>query len=222
MTMRAGLSRILEEYAAFETEVRRQLAKICAPHCAVCKRVCCRPEYCRETIDSPFLALLNSEISPNSQYSADRGWLTLRGCALSAGRPPVCYQFICKKIFDSLPDDTSRYLLEVLSELVVHTGKRAFGSRHLVEIMDAGTLERVDVERFERRLAEARYALEAIRSFAGNASLPDSALKILTIIKPARRLHELFKQLILNNRIHPPVVMRQATGSEKYQRCPHV
>jgi hypothetical protein len=121
MTMRAGLIRILEEYAAFETEVRRQLANICAPHCAVCKRVCCRPEYCRETIDSPFLALLNPEISPNSQYSADRGWLTLRGCALSAGRPPVCYQFICKKIFDSLPDDTSRYLLEVLSELVVHT-----------------------------------------------------------------------------------------------------
>ena len=182
--MRVGLIRILAEYAAFETEVRQQLAHICAPHCAVCERVCCRPEYCRETIDSPFLALLNSEISPNSQCIADRGWLTSSGCALSAGRPPVCYQFICKKIFDSLPDDTSRYLLEVLSELVVHAGKRAFGSRHLVEIMDLGTLERVDVERFEKRLTVARYALEAIRSFAGNASLPDAALKILTKIKP--------------------------------------
>jgi len=184
MTMRAELIRILEAYAAFETEVRQQLANICAPHCAVCKRVCCRPEYCRETIDSPFLALLSSEISLNSKYRADRGWLTASGCALPAGRPPVCYQFICKKIFDSLPDDTSRYLLEVLSELVVHAGKRAFGSKHLVEIMDAGTLERVDVERFERRLTKARYALAAIRSFAGNALLPDSALKILAKIKP--------------------------------------
>jgi hypothetical protein len=184
IAMTAKLIGILKEYAAFETEVRQQLANICAPHCAVCERVCCRPEYCRETIDSPFLSLLNSAVAPNSAYTADHGWLTSSGCALSVGRPPVCYQFICKKIFDFLPDDAHCYLLEVLSELIVHTGKRAFGSRHLVEIMDAGTLERVEIERFGKRLTEARNALEAVRSFAGNAGLPDTTLKILTKIKP--------------------------------------
>ena len=182
--MTAELIHILEEYAAFEAEVRQQLANICAPYCSICVRVCCRPEYCRENIDSPFLTLLSSGNSTNSVYSADRGWLTSSGCALSVGRPPVCYQFICRKIFDSLPDDTHRYLLGVLSELVVHAGKRAFGGNHLVEIMEVGKLERIDAKRLGNRLTEARNALEAIRSFAGYGALPDSTQKILTKIKP--------------------------------------
>jgi hypothetical protein len=184
MAMTAKLTKILKEYAAFETEVRQEIADICAPHCLVCEHVCCRPEYCRENIDSPFLRLLSSKTLPNTVYSAERGWLRSTGCALSAGRPPVCYQFNCKKIFDSLPDDIHRYLLGVLSELIAHVGKRAFGSRHLVEIMHAAELERVDVDRFYKRLNEARKALRAIRSFAANRSLPDPASEALTRIKP--------------------------------------
>ncbi len=184
MAMTAELPKILKEYAAFETEVRQQIADFCAPHCSVCERVCCRPEYCRENIDSPFLALISSKTLPNTAYTANRGWLASTGCALSAGRPPVCYQFNCKKILDSLPDDNRRYLLGVLAELVAHAGKRAFGTRHLVEIMDAAELKRVDANRFRKRLTEARKALGAIQSFAGNRRLPDSALEALTRIKP--------------------------------------
>jgi hypothetical protein len=184
MVMLTQLPKILKEYADFETEVRQQMADFCALHCSICERVCCRPEYCRENVDSPFLTLLSSKVLQITAYSAECGWLAATGCALSTGRPPVCYQFNCKKIFDSLPDDNHRYVLGVLSELVPHVGKRAFGSTHLVEIMDVSQLERVDINRFLKRLTEARRALDAIRSFAGNRRLPDSALKALQRIKP--------------------------------------
>lgn len=160
------------------------MAEICAPHCSVCKSVCCRADFCRENIDCLFLTLLSSPTLPNSAtYNAGRGWLTASGCALSAGRPPVCYQFTCQKIMDALPDDTQRYLLSVLSELIPHLGKHALGSRHLVEIMDISELARVDFSRFQKRLSEAHNALEAIRSFAENGRLPDSALEALKRIK---------------------------------------
>jgi hypothetical protein len=184
MAMTTHLTKILKEYAAFESEVRQQMADLCAPHCSICERVCCRPEYCRESIDSPFLALLNSKALQITAYSAECGWLAPTGCALSTGRPPVCYQFNCQKIFDALSDDNHRYVLSVLSELVPHVGKRASGTTHLVEIMDVSQLERMKINRFRKRLAEARNALEAIRSFAENRRLPDSALEALKRIKP--------------------------------------
>ena len=182
--MAAELTKILKEYAAFETEVRQLMANFCAPHCSICEQVCCRPEYCRENIDSPFLALLSSQVQQITAYSAEGGWLASTGCALSTGRPPVCYQFNCKKVFDSLPDDNHRYVLGVLSELVPYIGKRALGTTHLVEIMKVSQLEQVDINRFRKRLTEARQALKAVRSFAGNRRLPDSALEALKQINP--------------------------------------
>lgn len=184
--MKTDLNQIIEEYAAFEAEVRQQVADICAPHCAMCERVCCRPEYCRENIDSLFLTRISSRAFQNTVFSAECGWLASTGCMLSTGRPPVCYQFNCKKIFESLPDDTRRYLLDVLSELIPHIGKRALGARHLVEIMHVSELERVDAIRIRKRLTEARNALGAIRSFACQSDLPDSALEVLRRIKPGR------------------------------------
>jgi hypothetical protein len=182
--MQAELHRILEEYAAFETAVRRQIAALCAPHCSVCDRVCCRPEFCRENIDSPFLNLLSARIQRNAAYSAGHGWLTSSGCALSTGRPPVCYQFNCDKIIAALPANLHRYLARVLSDLVPHIGKRALGGRHLVEIMDSAQLKKVKHGRFGKRLGEARNALQVIQSYKRHGFLPASARSILSKITP--------------------------------------
>jgi hypothetical protein len=182
--MKVELHQILEEYAAFETAVRQQISDFCAPHCSVCALVCCRPDFCRENIDSPFLNLLSAKILQNAAYSAGHGWLTSSGCALSTGRPPVCYQFNCDKIIDALPDNLNRYLARVLSNLVPHIGKRALGDRHLAEIMDFAQLKKVKHGRFEKRLDEARNALQVIRSFKRQGFLPDSARTILSKITP--------------------------------------
>jgi len=182
--MATELSMILKDYVDFETTVRQQIADICAPHCSVCQRVCCRPEYCRENIDSPFLNLIRSKSLPDKAFSAERGWLTSNGCALSAGRPPVCYQFSCSQIIDALPDDQHRYLFNVLSNLVPYIGRRSLGNRHLVEIMDPARLTQIKFKRFAARLDEAREALHLIQSFNGPDLLTASSLAMLSKIVP--------------------------------------
>jgi hypothetical protein len=182
--MQAQLRQIFDEYAAFETAVRQQISDLCAPHCSSCDRVCCGPEFCRENSDSPFLNRLSAKVLRKPAYSARRGWLTSSGCALSNGRPPVCYQFNCDKILKSLPDDLSRYLARVLSNLVPHIGKRALGNRHLVEIMDPAQLNKVSHGRFAKRLDEARSALQVIQSFKRHGFLPASSRTTLSTISP--------------------------------------
>jgi hypothetical protein len=185
--MKAELLEIVKEYAVFETAVRQQITDFCASHCSNCEQVCCRPEYCRENIDSPFLNLLSSKIRRKAAYDAEHGWLASTGCALSTGRPPVCYQFNCKKIIDGLPDDQQRYFFQVLSNLVPHIGKLALGPLHLVEIMDADKLKRVKIARFGKRLAEARQALQIIQSINGNGFPAAQSLADLSKIVPIPR-----------------------------------
>lgn len=182
--MATELSKILKEYAAFETIVKRQITGICAPHCSNCKTLCCGPDYCRENIDSPFLKMISSKSRLLKAFCPEHGWLTPAGCALSAGRPPVCYQFNCDKIMDALPGDLDRYLTRVLSSLVPYIGMRALGNRHLVEIMDPVQLNKVKHERFGRRLGEARKALQVIRSFIRHGILKTSSLATLSKILP--------------------------------------
>jgi len=180
--MAGKLLQILKEYQAFETAVGLQITNICSPHCSACESVCCRPEFCRENLDSPFLKLLSSRTPPKSGYHAARGWLTSTGCALSTGRPPVCYQFNCNIILDTLPDDQHRYLFQVLSNLVPHIGKRSLDDRHLVEIMDPAQLKKVQFKRFGRRLSEASQALQVIQSCNRPGDLAASSLVILSKI----------------------------------------
>ena len=165
--MTAELFRIATRYAALERAVSRHMSVICAPFCSFCNEVCCGLEYCRATTVSPFLTSLIAGARPVKAFCPEHGWLTSAGCALTVGRPPVCYQFSCNKIVNALPDEHCRYHFQVLSELVPHIGKRALGSRHLVEIMDFRGLQKVKLERFDKRLREAWNALKAMRCLNG-------------------------------------------------------
>ena len=182
--MTAELLQILREYQRFEAAVRQQIATFCDPHCSVCDTVCCRPEYCRENLDSPFLSLVSSKTPPKSDYCAARGWLTSTGCALSAGRPPVCYQFNCSPIIAALTNDQQRYFMRVLSNLIPHLGMRALGDRHLVEILDAAQLKRIKITRFRKRLAEALRAFQIIQSNNGDEIPSASMMEDLSKIAP--------------------------------------
>jgi hypothetical protein len=108
--------------------------------------------------------------------------LTSTGCALSAGRPPVCYQFNCSIILDAMPDDRHRIILQIFSNLVPHIGKRTLGDRHLVEIMDPAQLKKVQFKRFGKRLSEAYQAFQVIQSCIRPGDLAASSLGILSKI----------------------------------------
>jgi hypothetical protein len=173
-------------YAAFEDDVRRLGEALWSRFCSACQHVCCRSDFCRETLDSAFLRRVRRVNRPAISYSPVSGWLTSTGCALRCGRPPVCYQYLCSPILQSQPSPAHRYVIRVFAQLIPHVGKNALGSCHLVEIMDSRRLERINVVRLERRLEEGRAAFQAIEAFLNRAplSLPD-----LVRILPMPRTH---------------------------------
>jgi len=179
-----GICRILEEYAAFELEINTYSSQLWGVVCAACKGVCCESEYCREAIDSPFLSRLHACYSPKGVFSPEMGWLIKTGCALSLGRPPICYQFLCEKIIEAQATDEQRYLLNVFSNLINHVGKRALGHRHLVAIMDSDQLDQLDYNRFAGRLNEAKRAFELLRTCWEQNTIDKRALKVFAIIVP--------------------------------------
>jgi len=180
------LEHILREYAAFESEVRVFSSELWFQSCSNCREVCCKAVYCRETFESPFLFLLLKKYSHQVYNNTQKAWLGEAGCKLSVGRPPVCYEFLCSNILDAQRTGMHRYAMIVLSKLISHIGKRALGSRHLIEIMNPADLKKVRYLRFEKRLSEARNAFEVVQLFFRGHELEDNALKVLLKIS---RLH---------------------------------
>ena len=160
-----SLSKIVDKYVVFEGKVGAYMTKICRKHYSVCAGACCRPEICMESITSPFLRRLGQRFAPGAAYSDRHGWLTRTGCALTVGRPPVCYQYFCEAVFEDWPTAEYRYALIILSHLVSHVGKRARGRKHIVELQESVELKRINFTRFEKQLNEAANVFERVRAF---------------------------------------------------------
>ena len=176
------LEHILREYAAFESEVRVFSSQLWVQWCSNCREVCCKAVYCRETFESPFLFLLLNKYSHQHNNNTQKAWLSEAGCRLSVGRPPVCYEYLCANILDAQQTEVYRYAMIVLSKLVSHIGKRALGSRHLIEVMDPADLKKIRYSRFEKRLSEARNAFDVVQLFLSGHKLENDALKVLSKI----------------------------------------
>ena len=184
--MMNDLEQILKDYAALETEINEFSSNLWFQWCSDCTEVCCKKVYCRETSESPFLILLLQKHYADPFFHLNhKGWLSEAGCKLTVGRPPVCYEFLCGHILDDQPTRIQRYAMIVLAKLIDHIGKRALGSRHLIEIMDPAKLKNVKYSRFEKRLSEARNAIEVVQSIFSGDKLEDDALKILSKISNA-------------------------------------
>jgi hypothetical protein len=176
------LDKIIEMYIDFEKTVRAAMTALCTGHCSVCATVCCREELCRETIEAPFLCLLRKEAPALAAYSSIRGWLTDIGCALSIGRAPVCYHFLCTDILAAQNTQLDRYMLEVLAALINHIGKNALADRHLMEILDLEDLHRVKLPRFSKKLHEAQTAFNAVEAYLNTRCFDDNSISELTKI----------------------------------------
>jgi len=176
------LEHILREYAAFEDKVRRFSSELWFQWCSSCREVCCQAVYCRETLESPFLVLLLKKYSRQVYNDTQKVWLAEAGCKLAVGRPPVCYEFLCANILDARQTGIQRYAMIVLSKLISHIGKRALGTRHLIEVMDPADLKKIRYSRFEKRLSEARKAFDVVQLFLSDDKLENDALKVLSKI----------------------------------------
>ncbi|MCC7300184.1 MAG: hypothetical protein IT583_03805, partial [Verrucomicrobia bacterium] len=114
------------------------------------------------------------------ELESDRyGFLTETGCSLEIGRPPVCYEFFCDELMAAQPDDLHRHLLRILGRLPTYAGQKAHGDAHLVEIMQEEELEHLAFQRLEKQIEESFQALEILRTFYNEGTLPDSADRVL-------------------------------------------
>ena len=176
------LDHILKDYAAFEAEVGAFSSDLWFQWCSTCRKVCCQAVYCRETYESPFLFLLLKRHSHPVSYGTQQDWLSEAGCKLLFGRPPVCYEFLCATILEAQQTGMQRYAMIVLAKLISHIGKKALGSRHLIEVMDPDDLKKVRYSRFQKRLSEARNAFDVVQLFFSGHKLEDDALRVLSKI----------------------------------------
>lgn len=175
---------MLERYAGLEARVQVIMSAQCAPHCRVCKKPCCRAHFCRENRDSPFLAAVTARSGDGASFDRYQGWMSGCGCRLKIGRPPVCYDFVCDKIFKDQPSALHRYVLDVLSKLMDHCGRRVWRGRHIVEAVSREDLAAVHAVKFMERMEEAERALEAIAHFYAEGQIAVQGLPALQKIIP--------------------------------------
>ena len=182
------LHRLIQRYGIFEKRVRQWTETWCGSYCSACRHVCCRAHYCMETRQSVFLAALSERFSPESIFSPTHGWLGQEGCTLVAGRPPVCYEFVCGPITDAVAGDPLRHhALLSASSVLTHVGKRAIGGRHIVEATRPADLQRVNADRFFTHLDQAEAAFDlAVDLLNGRQTRTNTAL-LSRIVSPPRK-----------------------------------
>lgn len=174
--MFSKLKKFTARYGELERAVQELVNEQCCSLCGQCTQICCRADICEEAIGSPFLRLLNGR----KELDSDRyGFLTETGCALPVGRPPVCLEYFCDDQMYHQPDETHERVLRTLGALIAHAGRNAIDDSHLVEIMQEEQLKEVNFQTLEKNLDESFQALEVIRAFYGNGTLPDGAGRTL-------------------------------------------
>jgi hypothetical protein len=172
----------LASYIHLEKAVQMRMVQLCGPYCRSCLSPCCKIDFCRESRQSPFLRLITDRSPPPGKWTS-RGWLKAKGCALTAGRPPVCYSFCCDIIALAQPTPAHRYALNVLSALISYTGRNAHGSRHLVELP---ALQDLNLDRLQRQCDTALAVLDHLDQFWRN---PQTSSLSLELCKKIYRPH---------------------------------
>lgn len=179
-----NLDSIIEYYGEFEIKVQKLIDQLFGSFCAECHDPCCRLDICEEGADSLFLQRVRAEHGQEEHMTDRLGWLEATGCCLTAGRPPVCSEYLCDEILAKLPTPFERYIALVLCKLITYIGENAVGELHLCEILHAADLEKVDPEAIRQRLAEADEAFNAVCYFCEHGKVNAAMRDALDLIFP--------------------------------------
>lgn len=174
--MNPKLKHLLEKYTELELAVQELVNAQCTTLCAQCTCICCRADICEEAVDSPFLKLVHKQ---TAIFSDRYGFLIETGCGLETGRPPVCYEYFCTDQLYHQYDEIREKILRTLGALPAHAGRNATGDTHLVEIMKEEQLEHLAFQRLEKNMKECFQALEIIKNFYNEETLPSHADRVL-------------------------------------------
>jgi hypothetical protein len=153
---------LIMAYGLLEQQVIGCMTALCREECSRCRKICCRIDYCRESLESVFLCRVRELFAPRTRWNRQAGWLSVRGCRLPAGRPPVCYEFLCDALEARQPSARHVDALRRLARVITEAGKGAGGKVHLVEL---DNLDRLNPQRLTARLDQARHTLFELRRF---------------------------------------------------------
>ena len=159
---RAAIARTVQRYVALEQAIHAAHVPVCAPTCAKCVKICCAHRFCAEAIESPWLRLAwQATGHTEDEFHPEQGWLRRTGCSLRAGRPPVCYAFLCSQILDPMRDQAEREFHLDQASLITAVGRRAYGQRALVELTREEIATHLNLDRLERAIDAGWRALSA-------------------------------------------------------------
>jgi hypothetical protein len=150
----AVLMAAVDLYVVLETFTREANRVVCNHYCGRCISFCCKEEICRETMESTWLMLVLRRSGHRiSDYSRSTGWVGFSGCRLKAGRPPVCYEFLCNGVIKQL-ESADKLFLKQISQTLSIAGSRALGTKHVVDLSCNDLLTRANHERLYNRITK--------------------------------------------------------------------
>lgn len=157
---------VLTAYADFEKKVRNIIAPISGPLCAACKSICCKYDFCIETLQSPFLYLVAEQEGclPKSSVAAPQAGpfaLGPHGCTILAGRSKLCSAFNCSQILRQFRSDHEVYAFKCISDMLHFLTAHFSGKTALDDIKDARLFTETRFEKFLRKIDLARELLAA-------------------------------------------------------------
>jgi hypothetical protein len=180
--MTDALKTYIEQYTELELGMRELINRKGNSLCAQCSCICCDVVMCIEGIKSPFLKLVHQQAD---QYDEQKGFLSDTGCILKKGRPSVCYEYFCDDHFYYQPDELHAEVLKIIGALLYHATRHAKGDLQLEDIVTEEELDHLDFEQLEKQMKESLHALEIIRTFYRDGTLPDESYKALKRIQIA-------------------------------------
>ncbi len=194
--MNDTLKSYIKQYIELESGVQELVLEKCSPLCAQCTCICCDAVMCREAIKSPFLKLVHQQ---TDQFDEQHGFLSPTGCSLNLGRPSVCYEYYCDNHFYDQPDDLHAEILLILGALLHHAIQNAQDNIPLDEIQEE-KLDQLDFGPLNKRMKESLQALEIIRTFYRDGTLPEQSYKALKLIQIAEEFDAVVESSAHQNR----------------------
>ncbi len=146
------LPRAIRQYAELEMEINQAVSERLHWVCAACEEPCCRPDVCRQVVESWWLREVSRHVHgkwwPDDWQSRDECIaMTDRGCMLEAGRPAICRSFVCDKYTEAYGGLWEAAFFSFAADLTWEVGQVSH-RKHLEE------LDEEDFPRYAAKIAE--------------------------------------------------------------------
>ncbi|MCD6304610.1 MAG: hypothetical protein J7M21_06575 [Planctomycetes bacterium] len=147
-----SVEKLIADYAELERRIGRYVQGRLGHVCAACPKPCCRPDICRQVVESWWLRRVSEHV--HGKWWPD-DWqdrpeciaMTDHGCLLEAGRPAICRSFVCDAYTTAYGSLWEAAFYSFLADLMWNVGQLS-GRVHVEEI------EEDDFPRLAGRLAE--------------------------------------------------------------------